>query len=216
MRHSYRLPQPGWWHTFTDLELASQLSTYITLEAAATTITTYQNIRLPGLLQTARYARALLHTSPDFTADEVERHVAVRMGRQVALETGGPRLDIILDENVIRRLLGDSDMAEDQLGCLIGASKRPNTRIRIVPFDVGLYCGTDTGPFSILEFASVGDCVPEPPVVYVESGVGSAIYFETSNRLDRYRRSWGEIERVALNASQTRTRLTEIMKEILR
>ncbi len=42
----------------------SQLSTYIALEGAATALSIYQNARIPGLLQTADYARALLSTVP--------------------------------------------------------------------------------------------------------------------------------------------------------
>jgi hypothetical protein len=206
----------GWWHTLTDVESANQLSTYITLESMAANITTYQNTRLPGLIQTSDYARALLRTCPDLTSDRVERHVEIRMGRQAAMTESGPNLDIVLDENVVRRLLSGLEMAEGQIQRILTMSALPNVRIRLVPFEVGIYCGTETGPFSILEFTRVGNLEPDPPVVYVESGVGSALYFDTPDRVTRYRRSWAEIDRVALDVATTRARLTEIMQEVPR
>ncbi|MQY19488.1 Scr1 family TA system antitoxin-like transcriptional regulator [Nocardia macrotermitis] len=206
----------GWWHTLTDTESANQLGTYITLETTAATITTYQNTRLPGLIQTPEYARALLRTSPYLGSEEVEHNIEIRMGRRIALTKPEARLDIILDENVIRRFLAEPDVAEGQLRHIIGTSRMPSVRIRLVPFEVGIYRGTETGPFSILEFAAIGNLNPDPPVVYVESGVGSALYFDTSEQVARYRKSWSEIERVVLNAPRTRARLTEIMQEVSR
>ncbi len=204
----------GWWHTLTDVESASQLSTYITLETTAASITTYQNTRLPGLIQTSEYARALLRTSPYLTSEEVEHNVEIRIGRRVTLTRSGAKLDIVLDEKVIRRFLDEPDVAVGQIRHIIDTSKMPSVRIRLVPFDVGIYRGTETGPFSILEFAAIGNLAPDPPVAYVESGVGSALYFDTPGQVARYRKSWAEIERVVLNAAKTRARLTEIMQEV--
>jgi hypothetical protein len=206
----------GWWHTLTDAESATQLSTYLTLETTASTITTYQTTRLPGLIQTAEYARALLRVSRDLTADEVERHVDITMGRRATLTKPGTKMDIILDENVIRRMQSESTVVADQIRHVVSISKLSSVRIRLAPFEVGFYDGTGTGPFSILEFASIGNLKPDPPVVYVESGVGSALYFDRPNAVARYRQSWVEIERVVLSASKTRARLTEIMQEVSR
>ncbi|WP_280270811.1 DUF5753 domain-containing protein [Nocardia wallacei] len=206
----------GWWHSLGNTESMSQLSTYIALEGAATALSIYQNARIPGLLQTADYARALLSTSPDLTAEEVERHVEVRLSRQAASSAARPRLDVILDESVIRRPISDPSSATGQIRRIISASRLPDVHIRLVPFDNGLHPGIEAGPFIILEFDAPRDIGPEPPVVYVESGVGSALYFEKEDQVARYRRYWAGIERAALSATKTRAYLSKVVKELPR
>ncbi|MFI5780307.1 helix-turn-helix domain-containing protein [Nocardia sp. NPDC051570] len=207
----------GWWYDFGDVVSANKLDVYITLEGAATSLTMYQGARIPGLLQTADYARALLSTSPNLTPEEVERHVEMRMRRQAAVLTESkPKLDVILDENVIRRLLDDPRLAEGQIRRILEVSALPNVRIRLVPFGSGIYRGTESGSFIILEFAGASDLRPAPPVAYVDAGAGSALYFESRDQVQRYRRSWADIERSALSDTKTRAYLSKIMKELPR
>lgn len=206
----------GWWHAFSDTESTDKLSTYIALEGTASALTMYQSARIPGLLQTEDYARGLLRTSPDLTPEEVERHVQVRMHRQAVLTESQPMLDVILDESVIRRPLGDSQLAAGQLRRITEVSALSNVSIRLVPFDTGIYRGTETGPFIILEFAGTANLEPEPSVVYVEAGVGSDLYFEKREQVARYRRSWVDIERSTLSAAKTRAYLSKIAKELPR
>ncbi|ATL66564.1 Scr1 family TA system antitoxin-like transcriptional regulator [Nocardia terpenica] len=206
----------GWWHDIGDVESTTQLSTFIALERSATAFFVYQNARIPGLLQSEDYARSLLSTSPDTEPENVERYVALRMSRQTLLTESKPKLDVILDECVLHRTLADPVMAKRQLNQIVATSKLPNVRFRLVPFDVGLYHGTDTGPFMILEFGGAIGIEPEPPVVYVESGVGSTLYFDKTDQVTRYRRSWADIEKSALSVSKTRAHLSKIAKELPR
>ncbi|MEV5839496.1 Scr1 family TA system antitoxin-like transcriptional regulator [Nocardia sp. NPDC052112] len=206
----------GWWHAFSDTDSTDKLSTYIALEGTASSLAMYQSARIPGLLQTEDYARALLRTSPDLTPEEVERHVQVRMDRQAVLTESQPKLDVILDESVIRRPLGAPDLAAGQVRRIIEVSALSNVRIRLVPFAVGIYRGTEAGPFIILEFAETADLEPEPPVVYIEAGVGSDLYFEKPEQVARYRHSWADIERSTLSAAKTRAYLSKIVKELPR
>ena len=75
--------QKGWWHPYSSV----LTSAYVGLEAEAATIRAYEQQVVPGLLQTAEYARAMLRAArPDIGADEVERGVHVRMRRQSLLE----------------------------------------------------------------------------------------------------------------------------------
>lgn len=207
----------GWWYDFDDVVSADKLDVYITLEGIATTLSMYQSARIPGLLQTEDYARALLRTSPDLTAEEVERHVQVRMRRQAVLTESRPKLDVVLDESVIRRALGDSQLATGQLRHIAEVSTMSNVSIRLVPFDVGIYRGTEIGSFIILEFIGTPDLEPEPPVVYVETGAGSGnLYLQKPEQVARYRRSWADIERSTLSAAKTRAYLSKIAKELPR
>ena len=53
--------QPGWWHSFRDV-LPNPYEVYIGLEAGATSIRNFEPIVVPGLLQTADYARETIRT----------------------------------------------------------------------------------------------------------------------------------------------------------
>ncbi|WP_433202664.1 DUF5753 domain-containing protein [Nocardia sp. CA-107356] len=206
----------GWWHDFEDAALPDKLGMYIVLEGTASGLAIYQSARIPGLLQTAEYARTLLRTSPVLTPEEVERHIEVRMRRQDVLTESQLRLDVILDESVIHRLLGDPQLAAGQLHRIIAVSALPNVSVRLVPFDACIYRGTETAHFIILEFAGTADLEAEPPVVFLEAGVGSSLYIDRAERVDWYRRSWADIERSAWSATKTRAYLSKIVKELPR
>ncbi|MBB5914345.1 hypothetical protein BJY24_003212 [Nocardia transvalensis] len=206
----------GWWHALGHTQSGVPLSTYVALEKETTTLSIFQSARIPGLLQTEDYARALLRTSPDLTADEIESHVELRMSRQAVLTDSRPKLDVILDECVLHRALSDSQLAPGLVRHITQVSKLPNVSIRLVPFDVGIYRGTEVNSFIILEFDNKADLDPGPPVVYVEVGVGSALYFEEEQQVTRYRQTWDAIEQSALSAAKTRAYLSAALKELPR
>jgi hypothetical protein len=135
------------------------------------------------------------------------------MRRQAILAESNTTLNTILDESVVRRSLGDSSLAQHNVQRLVELSTLPTITIRLVPFDAGVYRGTEVGPFVILEFEDDVKQNSEAPVVYVETGAGSGnLFLQRRDQVERYRRSWAEIERVALSANKTRDRLSEIAK----
>ncbi|MFQ6397681.1 Scr1 family TA system antitoxin-like transcriptional regulator [Nocardia sp. KC 131] len=207
----------GWWYDFSDVVSPDKLDVYIALEGTATALSIYQNARIPGLLQTESYARSLLCTSPDLTPEEVERHVQVRMRRQGVLTESKPRLDAVLDESVIRRLLSNPQLAAGQLHRIAEVSRLPNVSVRLVPFDAGIYRGTEEGHFIILDFAGTAGLEPEPSVAFIEGGAGGGnLYLQKPDQVARYRRSWADIERSTLSGAKTRAYLSKIAKELPR
>ena len=85
---------------------------YIGLEADAASIRNFEPIVVPGLLQTADYAREIFRNGPiELDPDEVERLLEVRQARQEVLARDDrPRLWAVIDEAVIHRV-----DAEEQL-----------------------------------------------------------------------------------------------------
>jgi hypothetical protein len=155
---------PGWWRQYGDV-LPSWFATYLGLEQAASLIRVYQPRLVPGLLQTADYARAYMllrhmHTS----VDAVERRVALRMARQAFLnQPEAPKLWVALDEAALQRPLVDQKLQRAQLLHLIEMAQRPNITLQVVPLEAGGYA-TAGGPFTILRFSE-----PDlPDVVYIE------------------------------------------------
>jgi transcriptional regulator with XRE-family HTH domain len=183
---------PGWWHHFSDI-LPAWFQAYLGLEAAATLIRTYEIQFVPGLLQTADYARAVIllgHAGAD--ADEIERRIELRRQRQQILNRPEPpQLWVVIDEAVLRRPIGGADVMKAQIEYLIEASKLPNVRMQIIPFNAGGHAAAG-GPFAILRFPE-----PElPDVVYVEQ-LTSAIYLDKREDVDHYAIA---MERVCIDA----------------
>jgi hypothetical protein len=74
--------QKGWWQACGDTLVVPLVG----LEADAATIRTYELACVPGLLQTADYARAVIRAGrPDLHPKQVERWVEFRMARQALL-----------------------------------------------------------------------------------------------------------------------------------
>jgi transcriptional regulator with XRE-family HTH domain len=199
---------PGWWHRYGDV-LPGWFQSYLGLEAAATLIRSYELQFIPGLLQTREYARAVvLLGHPKAREAEVERRVALRIARQDLLtKPGAPQLWAVLDEAALRRPIGGPEVLRGQIEALIEATKSPNVRLQIVPFNAGGHAAAG-GAFTILRF-------PEedlPDVVYVEQ-LTSALYLDKPEDLDYYTET---MERLCVEADQpgqTADTLAQILKE---
>jgi transcriptional regulator with XRE-family HTH domain len=186
--------KPGWWHSFRDV-LPNPYEVYIGLEAGAASIRNFEPIVIPGLLQTADYARAMFRNGPrELDRDDVERRVEVRLARQEILARDNrPRLWAVVDEAVIRRLVGGTEVMRGQLHHLANVAQRGKTTIQVVPYRAGAHAGT-TGPFVILDFEEPTD----PAVVYVETLAGD-IYLEERPDVNRYTLAFDRLVAAALH-----------------
>jgi transcriptional regulator with XRE-family HTH domain len=173
--------QPGWWHSFRDV-LPNPYEVYIGLEAGAASIRTFEPLMIPGQLQTADYARAMIRGGPqELDVEEIERRVEVRMARQsVLVEPDRPRLWAVIDEAVIRRVVGGPDVMRGQLRHLIQSAEQGKTTIQVIPFSAGAHAGT-TGPFVILGFPEPSD----PDVVYLET-IPEGLYLDDRQDVARF------------------------------
>ncbi|MFK8909325.1 helix-turn-helix domain-containing protein [Streptomyces sp. YS-3] len=91
---------------------------------------------IPGFLQTAGYASALLSSIADFrgTPDDVGEAVAARMRRNEVLNTGARRFSFVLEEPVLRYRLCSAETMAAQLGHLLAVMDLQNVAVGIVPF----------------------------------------------------------------------------------
>lgn len=196
--------QAGWWQGY-DLDY---FGTYVGLEAAAVEIRYYQSGIVPGLLQTAEYARAM-HAAgiPKITPERTEKLIEVRLMRQRLLDQDPPlRLDVILDEAVLHREVGGAAVMRAQLDWLVKMSKRPSITTRVIPYSAGAHPAMDS-TFNILAFAG-----SVPDVVYVEGLVGW-IYVERPQDVVRYQEVFEHLRTVALTPRETGDLLLEISEE---
>jgi hypothetical protein len=172
---------PGWWHRYGDV-LADWFQPYLGLEEAASVVRTYEVQFVPGLLQTADYARAVVARGHiGAPAAQIESRVSLRMARQQLLtRPDPPQLWAVLDEAALRRPIGGVDVMRAQLQALIDVSELDNVTVQVMPFRSGGHAA-EGGAFTILRF-------PErdlPDVVYLEH-VTSAIYLDRRTDADAY------------------------------
>ncbi len=185
----------GWWHAYGDV-IPGGFDLYVGLEEATESLEQYAPELVPGLLQTPDYHRALLNKSrPDLQGDEADRRVQLRAQRQnlITRVTSPPKLRVVLNEAVIRRVVGGPDVMADQLVRLTEMNERPNVSIRVAPFSFGAHGGFDTALFTLMRFPTTGDGRDhEPPTVYVQGFTG-ALYLDKPHEIHRYAEAFAEM-----------------------
>ncbi|WP_324194044.1 DUF5753 domain-containing protein [Nocardia blacklockiae] len=104
----------------------------------------YQPIMVPGILQTADYAAAVLRKSIDFfrIPDDLEQGVAKRLERQQVLYHGKRQFRIIMGEQALHTTVGGDDVMTGQLDRLIAVIGLPRVLVGIVPADAELSMAT--------------------------------------------------------------------------
>jgi transcriptional regulator with XRE-family HTH domain len=199
---------PGWWFRYGDV-VPPWFRAYVDLEAAATLIRAYEGQLVPGLLQTADYARAtiagmLLPQAPE----EVERRVTLKLARQQILEDpDGPRLWAVVDEAALRRPVGGTQVMRGQLERLIDATRLANVVLQVLRLSVAVHPAM-TGAFSILRFADQ----ELPDVVYVEQ-LTNALYLDKLDDVNQYLQVMDNISTRAAPPDQTVDILQELLKD---
>jgi transcriptional regulator with XRE-family HTH domain len=120
-------------------------------EDDATGLRTWQPTIVPGLLQTQAYAREILAATPGIAYEELEKRVANRLERQAILQRDRPPvLNVVIDEAVLHRVIGDAEIMREQLMYLLEVARHPLVTIQIVPSTVRAHCGL-AGGFIIAE-----------------------------------------------------------------
>jgi uncharacterized protein DUF5753/helix-turn-helix protein len=188
----------GWWHPYR--ELSTTYSTYIGLEAEAASVLTFQLIVIPGLLQTADYARAIIgRGSGEISEDEIERRVDVRTARQQLLTRADDpmRLWAIMDEAALRRPVGDEEVMRAQLEHLLEMARLPKVTLQVIPFSAGAHPGT-LGAFALMEFPHPDD----PDAAYVET-VGGELFVEQPPEVRAYQIAFQRLTAYALSPTDT-------------
>ncbi|WP_028810976.1 helix-turn-helix domain-containing protein [Streptomyces flavidovirens] len=201
--------QQGWWHAFGDIPY----SVYIGLETDAASLRVYDPQIVPGLLQTPRYAEALITGAlPETAVSDVEKRVNVRLRRQERILTADQplRLWAVIDEAALRRVVGDRQLMREQLEHLVEQSQLPHVTVQILPFDMGAHPGI-SGHYAILEFPDAADS----SVVYIE-GVTSDLYLEKANDVQKYSVMYEHLRAQALNVEASRHFIANIAKEYAR
>lgn len=189
----------GWLETYPS-ELPTEYTNYILFESEARTIRNYESLFVPGLLQTEDYARAVIRgTLPLATDEQVEDRVRTRLQRQELLHNPEPlRLRAVVDEAVLRRVVGGRRVMREQLLHLNTMIKLPHVEVQVIRFESGAHPGMP-GSFVLIEFPDPAD----PAVVYIDSMAGD-LFLEGDVEVDRYSLILEQLVGMALSPQQSR------------
>jgi transcriptional regulator with XRE-family HTH domain len=198
--------QRAWWHAYKGMPT---IKTFVSYETAAASIWDYQAIVIPGLLQIPEYARLVIgNLLPNAEAQEIEHRVKFRMARQILL-TGAnpPEYRAVLDEAVLRRVVGDHGIVRQQLHHLVDVSSLPNVALQVLRFTSGSITSI-TGGFVILRFFRPD----EPDIVHIEHTRGN-LYFEGFEETQQHRHMFEHLRTLALTPEDSAAFLMELAQE---
>ncbi|MFS8200410.1 helix-turn-helix domain-containing protein [Streptomyces sp. CWNU-52B] len=185
----------GWWEEYRGLLPPSFLA-LAELEHHATYLRSFENLHIPGLLQTEEHVRATYAAAASTRGEEqIEARVAFRLRRQAVLEEAD--YGVVIHEAALRVRIADRKVAQRQLAHILERSERPRITVRVVPFDVDGF--THIGSSMLL----AGGPVPQLDTVMVDS-VHAGTFLDAEAQLRLYRRVIRSVESAALGLVQSR------------
>ncbi|MFD5652151.1 helix-turn-helix domain-containing protein [Streptomyces sp. NPDC127039] len=175
-------------------------------EAQASAIRQYTPLLIPGLLQTAAYARAVFRAyRPTGAEEKIEALVTARMERAHILDDPtDPLLWVVIDEAALRRVTGGRQVMAEALRHLADVIRRSRAIVQVLPLDAGAHASME-GSMKLMDFEDA------PPLLYFE-GVGTG-------RLDddpaavRYQRHTYELLTACALSPQNSLALIEAMAQ---
>ncbi|MGX1130859.1 transcriptional regulator with XRE-family HTH domain [Streptomyces glaucescens] len=160
-----------------DVSVAEYFERVRVLEQQAVEIREFAVAYFPGILQTKRYARAVLGAAfPPVSEEECDRRVVTRLERAKILEDPTtPVVWALLDETVLRRPIGGADVMAEQITHVVRLAEIRRIRAHVMPFGVGLHplakgmltlmCFEDQPPLAYTEGHGMGKLHDSPSVV---------------------------------------------------
>jgi transcriptional regulator with XRE-family HTH domain len=175
-------------------------SRYTDLESSAISIQDYALTLVPGLLQTTDYAREVVQTAvPHWSPEAVAQRVEARLLRQqMLLAEHSPSFEAVLDETVLRRVVGSPVIMRAQMQRLLEASHFPAVDLRVVSLGAGPLPAPNN-KFIVLKFGT-----PEvPTTVFIEALDGNQ-YLDDERDVMLYSQAFAAAVEMAMTVDATR------------
>lgn len=161
-------------------------------ENSATEVRNFETACIPGLLQTAEYARYMFErtTALHRTPADIEAGVNARMQRQQALYTPGRDFRFVIWEPALHMLLCPREVMAGQLDRLAGVFGMSAVQLGIVPL------GAD-----LTVVPTHGFWLFDDRLVMAET-IGAELRLTDRAEIDLYRTVWNELEQAAVTGTQ--------------
>ena len=200
--------RPGWWKGMAQ-DLPAGFAVHLELESASQAIRSFADQFVPGLLQTRAYARAVLGAgSLSSTPEQIERQVEVRMRRQQVRDRADPppQMWVILDEAVIRRVVGGRAVMAAQLRRLCEVAEDPAVTLQVLPFSVGAHMAA-YGSFALFDPAD-----PAFPVTASTDRPAGTLIEDDPSSIGQYTLIFDHLRATALTTTQSLAVIGEVGK----
>ncbi|MFI8802815.1 helix-turn-helix domain-containing protein [Micromonospora chalcea] len=207
------------WGRYRDV-LNPDFLAYLGFEGSAATIRQAEPQVLPGLLQTSRYARAVIAGvgGAEVSSSTVDRQVEVRMKRQeVFKREAPPEMFFILDESALRRPVGGRAVMVDQLNHLARMAALRHVHLRVIPLERGAHPGL-RGAFVLLELPGLPGSSNRSrgAMLFLESSQTSLITKDNAAAIATYEQEFKFLQTLALPEGKTVKLITDIAASLRR
>ncbi|CAM3628970.1 helix-turn-helix transcriptional regulator [Kibdelosporangium persicum] len=180
--------------------------TYQAFEAEAVAITNFELSLVPGLAQTADYARAVISAvRVNASRADVEARVSQRMSRKAVLtRKRPPQVNLLMTELALRQPIGGPKVMANQIRSLVALADQENVSLHVIPATVPAHAGLG-GSFVLFDFAD------HPTLVFIEA-LTTGLYRDDPDDVATYRLQVENLDAVALDKSGS----VELMRSISR
>ncbi len=159
----------------------------------------YSSWLVPGAVQTRAYTAAVLRAiaARRELPDDVDEAVAVRSDRLRLLREGDHRFLVLIEESVLRNVIGGAEVMAGQLGHLITMASLPSVSLGIIPTGLSRDAAWPVEDFWIFDDRQVN--------VELVSGW---LTLTQPREVAAYARTFGELSEIAVRGAQARAVIT--------
>lgn len=196
----------GWWRQYVDI-IPDARQDYFALEMTASEILVYEAQRIPELLQTRAYARALAGTDPRRTDDSAREKAAdaVLARQRTVLDERQPDIRMVIGEAALRQMTGSPAVMKAQLATLAETSRINPAAIQVLPFQAGAHAAASLGSLAILRFPGA----PALGVVH-QDGPGGGTFLDDQADLATHIQLFEHLRASALTPAATAALLQDL------
>lgn len=160
---------------------------------------------IPGLLQTADYAREVMRGLP---VQEREIRVGLRMSRRDVLQgRSAPHLKVIVGERALREPLGGYEVMSEQLQHIAYVTAQENITLLVIPSNLDRWTPAHDGAFVLFKFLKA------PSIVHLEHFRASAFLFDSKD-VTAYERAVADVESVTLSSATSSEMVASVTTEM--
>jgi transcriptional regulator with XRE-family HTH domain len=198
----------GWWEEFRGV-LPPVFMDTAEAEHHATFIREVVIMLVPGLLQTADYARAVFsYMRPELPESELEPRVEHRMRRQAVIKGPDPTpYETVIHEFALRVHVSDRKASRSQLGFILDKIEQGSAIVRVIPVDYEGFAGAGA------TMMYLGGAVPQ-----LDSGLldtpHDVEFLSAEAQLSRLRTLYEKVSEAALDPAASRDFIHRLAKEL--
>ncbi len=183
-----------------------ELTSLIEFERTAAHVVDVAPIMIPGLMQTADYARAVM--SGGMSPAEVEAQTTMRVGRRDVLNRrNAPTLTAIIGEWALYEPMGDREVMADQLQHIVKMADMENVTVHVLRNGSGQWTPAHAGPFMLFDFPKAA------PIVHLEH-LSSSAFLSAPGDIRVYRDAAVNLRDVAMSPTDSAELIASIATDM--